>query len=105
MCVDYIYDNTFYFTDNKEIANSFVPGRWFGVSHGEKSGMANEVTKYAWGTYKELLNTKEKKVYTFQIMKIELLDGNTTAENSATPILNAADIFSKSSSDSAINSL
>ena len=56
------YDNTFYFTDNKEIANSFVPGRWFGVSHGEKSGMAKEVIldpdspkhpKYAWGTHRE----------------------------------------------------
>lgn len=57
-----VYDNTFYFTDNKEIANSFVPGRWYGVSHGEKSGMANEVVldpdspqhpKYSWGTHRE----------------------------------------------------
>lgn len=89
-------DNTIYMSDNREMAESYVPGHWFGVSNGEKSKTVKDVIldensplhkMYSWGISREggiytlFANIKYPYVVDFQGNgSLEGIDGMTIDE-------------------------
>ena len=89
-------DNTIYMSDKREMAESYVPGHWFGVSDGEKSKTVKDVILdensplhkiYSWGIYREggiyplFANIKYPYVVDFQGNgSLEGIDGMTIDE-------------------------
>ena len=89
-------DNTIYMSDNREMAESYVPGHWFGVSNGEKSKTVKDVIldensplhkMYSWGISREggiytlFANIKYPYIVDFQGNgSLEGIDGMTIDE-------------------------
>lgn len=89
-------DNTIYMSDKREMAESYVPGHWFGVSDGEKSKTVKDVIldensplhkMYSWGISREggiyplFANIKYPYVVDFQGNgSLEGIDGMTIDE-------------------------
>ena len=89
-------DNTIYMSDNREMAESYVPGHWFGVSDNEKSKTVKDVIldensplhkMYSWGISREggiyplFANIKHPYVVDFKGNgSLEGIDGMTIDE-------------------------